>query len=73
MKEKLIRFFTSKKFIITASAITIAILLCSIIGPYIILAAVRQPTPGVHKYSEYFYTTYEEVRDHLADRVAEVL
>ena len=69
MKEKLIRFFTSKKFIITASAITIAILLCSIIGPYIILAAVRQPTPGVHKYSEYFYTTYEEVRDHLADRV----
>ena len=69
MKEKLIKFFTSKKFIITTSIIVAVILLCSIIGPYIILAAVRQPVPEEHKYSEYFYTTYEEVRAHLFERV----
>lgn len=69
MKEKLKRFFTSKGFIITTSIILAIVLLCSIIGPHIILAAVRQPTPETHKYSEYFYTTYEDVRNHLADRV----
>ena len=68
--EKFINFFKSKKFIITVSSIMAAILLCSIVGPYVILAAVRQPATEAHKYSEYFYTTYEEVRDHLADRVA---
>lgn len=69
MKEKLIKFFTSKKFIVTVSIIAALVLLCSAICPHIILAAVRQPTPEVHKYSEYFYNTYEEVRDHLAERV----
>ena len=73
MKEKLIKFFTSKKFIITTSIIVAIILLCSIIGPYIILAAVRQPEPEEHKYSEYFFNTYEDVRNHLADRVEELL
>ena len=69
MKEKLIRFFKSKKFIITTSIIVAVVLLCSIVGPHIVLAIVRQPAVGTHKYSEYFYTTYEEVRDHLEDRV----
>ena len=73
MKEKLIKFFTSKKFIITTSIIVAVILLCSIIGPYIILAAVRQPVPEEHKYSEYFFNSYEDVRNHLADRVEELL
>ena len=69
MKEKLKRFFTSKGFIITTSIILAIVLLCSIVGPYVILASVRQPEPETHKYSEYFYTTYEDVRNHLADRV----
>ena len=69
MKEKLKNFFTSKGFIITVSAILAVVLLCTIVGPHIILASVRQPDPETHKYSEYFYTTYEDVRNHLADRV----
>ena len=69
MKEKLIRFFTSKKFIITACILLFIILLCTIVGPHIILAIVRQPTPENHLYSEYFYTSYEQVREHLKERV----
>ena len=69
MKEKLIKFFTSKKLIITTSIIVLIFLLCSVVGPYAILGIVRQPNPGTHKYSEYFYTTYEEVRNHLQDRI----
>ena len=71
MKENLKKFLLSKKFIITISVILAIILLCSIAGPYIILASVRQPEPETHKYSEYFYTTYDEVRSHLNDRIEE--
>ena len=69
MKEKIIKIFKSKKLIITTSIIALIFILCSVVGPYAILAAVSQPTPGTHKYSEYFYTTYDDVRNHLADRV----
>ena len=72
MKEKLVKFFTSKKFIITTSIIAGFLLLCTILGPYIILAIVRQPAPENHKYSEYFLNTYDEVRAHLAERVEEL-
>ena len=58
-----------KKLIVTASVITLILLLCSMVGPHLILTMVRQPATETHKYSEYFYTTYEEVRNHLADRV----
>ena len=69
MKNKIKNFFTSKAFIITTTVIVSLILLCSIVGPHIILAIVRQPATEEHKYSEYFYTSYEDVRNHLADRV----
>ena len=69
MKEKLKKFFTSKKFIITTSIIAAILLLCTILGPHLILLTVRQPQTETHKYSEYFYNTYEEVRTHLAQRV----
>ncbi len=69
MKEKLKKFFTSKKFIITTSIIAGILLLCTLVGPRIVLMAVRQPKTEAHKYSEYFYNTYEEVRTHLAQRV----
>lgn len=69
MKEKLKKFFTSKKFIITASIIVGIVLLCTLVGPYLVLSIARQPEPETHKYSEYFYTTYEDVRAHLFERV----
>ena len=69
MKEKLKKLFTSKKFIITTSIIAGILLLCTLVGPHLVLLAVRQPDTQPHKYSEYFYTTYEEVRAHLAQRV----
>ena len=69
MKEKLKKFFTSKKFIIPTSIIAGILLLCTLVGPHLVLLAVRQPKTEAHKYSEYFYTTYEEVRAHLSERV----
>lgn len=70
MKEKLKKFFTSKKFIVTACILMSLYLIFTFVGPLIVLRIVRQPEPEVHEYSEYFYTTYDEVRNHLADRVA---
>ena len=69
MRNIFIKLFTSKKFIITFGTILSLVLLCTIVGPYCILAAVKQPTPETHKYSEYFYTTYDDVRKHLKERV----
>ena len=62
MKEKIKKIFMSKKLIVTISVISLILLLFTIGGPYAILAIVRQPNPETHKYSEYFYTTYDEVR-----------
>ena len=69
MKEKLKKFFTSKKFIVTACVFLAIYLFCTAVMPHIILAIVRQPEPEEHAYSDYFLTSYEEVRTHLADRV----
>ncbi len=69
MKEKLKKFFTSKKFIVAACVFLAIYLFCTAVMPHIILAIVRQPEPEEHAYSDYFLTTYEEVRTHLADRV----
>lgn len=69
MKTKLKKFFISKKFIVTACILLAVYLVCTLIGPLIILAIVRQPAPEDHPYSHYFLTTYDEVRAHLEDRV----
>ena len=69
MKEKLIKIITSRKLIITVGTIALFLLICTIAGPYAILAIVRQPNPGTHEYSESFYTSYEEVRSNLKNRV----
>ena len=69
MKEKLKKFFTSKKFIVTTCVCLAIYLFCTAVMPHIILAIVRQPVPEEHAYSDYFLTSYEEVRTHLADRV----
>ena len=45
------------------------ILIVSLVGPELILKSVRQPETSEHEYSEVFYTTYDEIRTHLKDRV----
>ena len=69
MINKLKKFFLSRAFIATCLTIVTLLLICTIIGPHIILTIVRQPETETHKYSEYFLTTYDEVRAHLSDRV----
>ena len=69
MKSKLKKFFTSKKFIVTMSIFLVLYLFCTFAMPHIILGIVRQPEIEEHRYSNYFLTTYDEVRTHLADRV----
>ena len=55
------------KFLLAATAI---ILILSIIGPYVVLAIARQKKPAEnYAYSESFYTTYDEIREHLGERV----
>ena len=69
MKSKRPKAPISQKLFILVSIIFVLYLFCSLIGPYVILEAVRQPEPEEHEYSEYFLDTYSEVRDHLAERV----
>ncbi len=52
-----------------AIVLTSLALLLTLIGPSIVLAIAKQPTPGSHTYSESFYTTYEDVRENLNRRV----
>ena len=60
-KSRLIRFLT------VCAAL---ILILTILGPYFVLGAARQETPAEsYSYSESFYTSYEEIRAHLGERV----
>ena len=54
-----------KAFIILIALILIA----SLVGPALILKSARQPETSEHEYSEVFYTSYDEIRTHLKDRV----
>jgi hypothetical protein len=46
------------------------ILIVSLVGPSVILSSVRQPEPeNTFGYSDKFYTSYDEIRAHLKDRV----
>ena len=47
-----------------------AILIFTILGPYAVLYLAKQERPAdSYNYSDSFYTTYEEVRNHLRERV----
>ena len=48
------------------------ILVASLIGPGLILKSARQPETSEHEYSEVFFTTYDEIRAHLKDRVTDL-
>lgn len=62
-----------KKFIGIAGVFTVLILLATLIGPSLILHAVRQPEPAAsYAYSDSFYNSYDEVRTHLQELTAEL-
>ena len=60
-----------KKLFWIAGILAVVLLLATLIGPRIILAAVRQPEPAEnYAYKDSFYTGYEEVRNHLKELTA---
>lgn len=52
--------------------IIVLIFVASLVGPGLILKSARQPETSEHEYSDVFYTTYDEIRAHLKDRVADL-
>ena len=65
---------SKKTKLLTALGVIVAvILIISIVGPTLILNAVRQPeVEDGYAYSDVFYTTYDEIRAHLSDRVTDL-
>ncbi len=62
-----------KKFLWIAAILLSLVLIASLVGPGIILKAVRQPEPEEHyAYSQSFYESYEEIRLHLRELTAEL-
>lgn len=50
--------------------VAVIVLVLTFVGPHIVLAIARQEKPAdTYNYSESFYTTYEEIRAHLKERV----
>ena len=59
-----------KKLLRVGIVLAALVLLASIIGPHLILAAVRQEKPAdTYAYSDSFLTSYDEIRAHLQTRV----
>ena len=53
-----------------AAGVLALVLLLTFVGPYVVLAVARQETPAdEYAYSESFYTSYDEIRAHLSERV----
>lgn len=62
-----------KKMLWIAGTLAALILLATLIGPALILNAVRQETPAEsYAYSESFLTSYEDIRSHLHQRVEDM-
>lgn len=62
-----------KKLIVIGSVILVLILLCTTIGPHIILALDKQEEVATeYNYSEVFFDEYDDVRAHLLDTVDEL-
>lgn len=57
-----------KKLLTILCILTVLLLAATVIGPGIILSAVRQPEPAEnYAYSDSFYESYEEIRTHLQE------
>ena len=62
-----------KKLLWIVGILAALVLLATVIGPHLILNAVRQPEVAEsYAYSESFYTTYDEIRLHLQDLTAQL-
>lgn len=62
-----------KKLIVIGSVILAIVLLCTFIGPYIILTLDKQEEVAAeYNYSEVFFDEYDDVRAHLFDTVDEL-
>ena len=60
-----------KRLLVTVSVIAAVVLLISIVGPYAVLMGARQPeVEPEYSYSENFYNSYEDIRNHLEERVS---
>lgn len=65
MKKKLKQILIG----VVAAVVILAVAL-TVIGPYAVLSAARQPEVAEeYAYSESFYNSYDEIRTHLKDRV----
>ena len=59
-----------KKLFWVLGVLAALLILATVVGPHLILAAVRQETPAEsYAYSESFLTGYDEIRTHLAQRM----
>ena len=62
-----------KKLLWVLGVLAILVLLATLIGPRIILRAVRQPEPAEsYAYSDSFYNSYDDIRAHLQTLTAEL-
>ena len=62
-----------KKLFWVAAVLLALVLLATLVGPSIILSAVRQPeVEESYAYSESFYNSYEEIRAHLGELTKEL-
>ena len=62
-----------KGLLITLSVILVVAIVLTLVGPQLVLMGARQPQVAEnYSYSEYFYTTYDDIRAHLYDRVDEM-
>lgn len=60
-----------KKLLCVLSILVIMVLALTLLGPGVILNAVRQPEPAEsYAYSDCFYNSYDEVRSHLNELAA---
>ena len=62
-----------KSLLVTLSVLLCAIALLTVIGPHLVLLSARQSeVADSYAYSEYFFNTYEQVRENLQSRVAKL-
>lgn len=70
MKSNKTKTKKGKGLLITLSVILIIAVVLTIVGPQLVLSCARQPkVEENYSYSENFYTTYDEIREHLGERV----
>ena len=71
MNENISKFFKSKMFKIVIIILSIVLVL-TLVGPLVVLAIATQPAVTEHAYSDVFFTSYEEVRANLDNRVKDL-